>query len=731
MRKLFKSIVFVAVAAIALGSCQKNELDGLVKKDFHFYINANVPETKTLITDKGDGSYTPSWKKGDKIGIFFTEPTEDVEITDAIFSNILDDGSEATFEGSANVTADGTLYAFYPSSAFKKHYGDGTIRLDLNAEQKPSSTSFDPNCDILLAWPYDYSAEGETVVIDELYFTRLMSVLKINLLGDFAKDEVVESLTFEVAASANVNITGNAVVDYKKAEITKWNNGSVKKNTITATYSSEECITVAGTNNASYLVVAPVRVPAGTELTFKIKTANYNITKTVTVKEEKPLAFPAGDIAVINLTINEDDCEAIDTSIDYSGLYAILTKRSSGDYYYMTNDLGTASTKRLTAVSAGADLPVEGVVLGPSKLWEVSKSGDFYTVKSLESEKYITWTSGNSANLGSTGIKFTIEKNEDGTYKFSYAGGDETRYLSLNGTSGNDYFALYKSGQRMDLNLIPAVEGEEPAVLEVVTPSQISADGGSGSFTYTLKNPKDGVQLEAETESEWITDITISDGAVSYTVAPNEIEEVREGLITLTYGELTKDITISQAAWEEPNTGGDDESTVAPSGTVLWAETWADAGSTSTAFASNSAISTYNYSGRTGFEDNATNVTYTADASNNVRITKSSGGNCTSGHLWFNKSVAGEFKTSEIKLYGATSLSFSHSQGTNGSSCQTLYSIDGGTTWTSLGTQSGAIATKTYTFTVSAGTESIMIKLTHASSNSKNTRVDNLVLKVK
>ena len=55
---------------------------------------------------------------------------------------------------------------------------------------------------------------------------------------------------------------------------------------------------------------------------------------------------------------------------------------------------------------------------------------------------------------------------------------------------------------------------------------------------------------------------------------------------------------------------------------------------------------------------------------------------------------------------------------------------NGGSTWTSLGIQSGAIATKTYTFTVPDGTESIMIKLVHASSNSKNTRVDNLVLKV-
>lgn len=729
MKRLIKSIVLVAVAAMALPSCQKNEIPAPEKQDVHFTINAGV-QTKTHIEETIEGDqtiYKPKWDGNEELGLLLAAPNGDTKAADVVKLNNTESGDEALFQGTVTVDAtEGTFYAFYPASAFNRGYSEGDARLDLKNVQKPTATSFDPTCDILVAKPYEYEVVDGKVVANGLQFARVMSVLRIDLNSEFAdvQNEFVESVSF---TAGDVKITGYARILLDNPEFNgNWASSGDQWCTVTANYDSD-LVSINGTSNSVYLVIAPVTIPANKDLTFAIKTKNYNISKTIKSPEMK---FTAGKVSKINLTIAADNCNKIDTSIDYSGLYAILTKRSSGDYYYMTNDLGTASTKRLTAVSAGADLPVEGVVLGPSKLWEVSKSGDLYTVKSLGSEQYITWTSGNSANLGSTGINFTIENNEDGTYKFSYAASDATRYLSLNGTSGNDYFALYKSGQRMDLHLIPAVEGEEPAVLEVVAPSQISADGGSGSFTYTLINPKDGVQLEAETESEWITDITISDGTVSYTVAPNEIEEVREGLITLTYGELTKDITISQAAWEEPNTGGDDESIVAPSGTVLWAETWADAGANSTTFTQNSAISTYNYAGRTGFEANANSVTYVSDASNNVRITKSSGGNCTSGHLWFNKSVAGELKTSSIKLYGATSLTFSHSQGTSGSSCQTSYSVDGGLNWTSLGTQSGAIAKKTYTFTVASGTESIMIKLTHASSNSKNTRVDNLELKV-
>ena len=300
-----KPFVLVAAAAMVLASCQKNEMPAPEKQDVHFTINAGI-ETKTSITDNGDGTYSPSWKNGDQIGIFFTEPEEKVEKVDATFSNTKEDGPVASFEGKATVEGEGTFYAFYPKSAFNQHYGDETIRLDLSAVQKPTSTSFDPACDILVAQPCDYLADGETVVIDDLYFARLMSVLKINLKGEFAQGEIVESLTFSVDG---VDITGNAKVDYKNATITAWNNGNVDRNVVTASYAEDRYITIAEGNNAAYLVVAPTTIPAGTSLSFTLKTANYNISKTVSAPSD--MTFTAGNLSVVNLTIKEENCEAI------------------------------------------------------------------------------------------------------------------------------------------------------------------------------------------------------------------------------------------------------------------------------------------------------------------------------------------------------------------------------------------------------------------------------------
>lgn len=246
--------------------------------------------------------------------------------------------------------------------------------------------------------------------------------------------------------------------------------------------------------------------------------------------------------------------EPVVDDADYSGTYAILAKRTTGGYWYMTNDLGTASTKRFTAVEAGETLPEEDVALGASKLWQVSKSGEGYVVKSVGADQYITWTSGNSANLGNEGIVFTIGTNDDGTFQLSFNSGEEMRYLSLNNQSGNDYFAMYSSNQVRNLNLIRAVQGEEPATLSATPPSQMPAEGGNGSFTYKLINPKDGVQLNATTEADWITIVTVGDGKVTYTVAANESEVAREDVITLTYGDLTEDVTITQAG--KPAEGG-------------------------------------------------------------------------------------------------------------------------------------------------------------------------------
>lgn len=136
--------------------------------------------------------------------------------------------------------------------------------------------------------------------------------------------------------------------------------------------------------------------------------------------------------------------------------YVVLAQRSaSSDWFYMTSDLGTASNKRYQAVDAGTNVlaNVNTSNLDSKYYWQLEEN------KLHTAAGYSTWVSGNTANFDETGKDLTITKQSDGTYTFSFADGTNTRYLSLNKTDGNNYFAYYSgTGQIYKLTLVK--EGE-------------------------------------------------------------------------------------------------------------------------------------------------------------------------------------------------------------------------------------------------------------------------------
>ncbi|MDE6354655.1 MAG: hypothetical protein K2L56_06345 [Prevotella sp.] len=69
----------------------------------------------------------------------------------------------------------------------------------------------------------------------------------------------------------------------------------------------------------------------------------------------------------------------------------------------------------------------------------------------------------------------------------------------------------------------------------------------NGEIPYTISNPVEGTNLTATTTTEWISDVTVDESAVTFAMAENTGAE-RTGKITLTYGDLTKDIIVKQLA---------------------------------------------------------------------------------------------------------------------------------------------------------------------------------------
>ena len=75
---------------------------------------------------------------------------------------------------------------------------------------------------------------------------------------------------------------------------------------------------------------------------------------------------------------------------------------------------------------------------------------------------------------------------------------------------------------------------------------EFQAAGDAGVIEFHVKNAVEGVEATATTVAEWITIDSIAAGVVNFTVAANETEAVREGAITIAYGEISQDVKIKQ-----------------------------------------------------------------------------------------------------------------------------------------------------------------------------------------
>lgn len=79
---------------------------------------------------------------------------------------------------------------------------------------------------------------------------------------------------------------------------------------------------------------------------------------------------------------------------------------------------------------------------------------------------------------------------------------------------------------------------------------EFDAEGGTGIIKYSLENAPEGAQVSATCEAEWITNITVTSN-ILFEVAAND-GEAREAKIVVSYEEQAIEVSVAQAAKEEP-----------------------------------------------------------------------------------------------------------------------------------------------------------------------------------
>ena len=531
MKKIFTKLMLLAVAAAALVSCD-NKIDESTPV-------VELTQTVTLTAEKPVGVRTemiegvPYWSKGDAVGVYLDDVTKHYK-----FENDAEEASLTTsFTGTTAVA--NTLYVYYPYTA--NGAAEKGAKVDLPANQEPTATSFDGKADIMLAKPVTLDESGKQ--ISDLEFARLGAIVKVVLKDGTSSlaGQHVSSLTMTAAT----NLTGRVYIDVVNQELGELYYGQSKS--VNATYA--EPLAINGENGV-YVIVYPQTLAAGSTLSFEASTEGYAISKSITLPQD--IVLESGKVTTLNVSLKAENLvkEEAGLALPFEDDFAWVTGTNEN------TDI-SASLKSEYYTSGAKTYSANGAL----KFGSSSAAGVLTTVPLNLSEPFTVIVKAKNYGTDATKVKVTVgETTQTVTLTADYA------YYALEFEAASKKEAVTvasnaDSKQRFYLDELRVVAGHDvvlPTVPPVLTVSGtelvVSHEASTQTFTYSVANPVEGVNVAVSDNADWIT-TSVSGTTVTVNVAENTVEEAREGVITVAYeGADSKTVTVKQAA--KPAEGG-------------------------------------------------------------------------------------------------------------------------------------------------------------------------------
>lgn len=562
MKRIIKSLAIAAVSALAFSSCSQEQNPVSHDNGFHFTIRTSEnPQVKSFIENNldGGGTYTPKWSKDDKLAIFIGTIDENTKPT-ATLTNISETGLTAYFDGQVTgIGKDGTFKSFAPAKAFATGYSNGNVGITLAETQKPSSLTIDEACDILVAKETSYTADaaGE-VAIDDLFFKRMFSVVKVALTGpESLKGQKVSK--FSLTAPEGTVLTGRAAINLTTASIDKWN---IDNNSVTATYEADAPVFggASGLENAVWLVVNPCTVARGAKVVFAGETANYTFSKEVTLS--KALTFPESQLAVINLTLAEENCTKKEVPAPASWIATDLADITATDEVVITM-AKDSKVYALTSAKGSSDAPTAVAVTVENRelkaapadnlVWNVANADGNLTIypKGQTDTWLYTTNDNNGVRVGKNENKTFVVDSKSGYLKNTttsrylgvYNNSDWRCYTSTSTNIGGQTLCFYVKGGPID-NTRPT--------LSVDQNSKVWAADATDAFVVKVTVNSEGGDWTVTPETLSWAKVAVDKAAGTITVTPNganEKESANEATLTVAHASaasLTKEISLKQ-----------------------------------------------------------------------------------------------------------------------------------------------------------------------------------------
>ncbi|MBQ8854272.1 MAG: hypothetical protein IJZ67_08230 [Alistipes sp.] len=286
MKRMINLLRVVAVAAVALTSCQNNfeEVTNEVVKG-NVVVNFVTESTRTSVDTTGDAPIF-SWSENETFAVL--EQTDALaEATNVIYENV---EGKASIKAELAANPDKGAYQYvvvYPETGYVSAESVSSAVLALPAEQTMAEESYDPTADLMVSKPVTTAAQPTDA--QYVQFTRLAAVAKMTIKNlALTAGESVEKVEFTANGKT---LAGTVTTDLTNPETLDVNQGV---STVSVATTSTDVV---------YFTVLPTTLEAEAVYSVVVVTNKKVYIKQGSIPEGKSLAFEAGVVTRFNVNM--------------------------------------------------------------------------------------------------------------------------------------------------------------------------------------------------------------------------------------------------------------------------------------------------------------------------------------------------------------------------------------------------------------------------------------------
>lgn len=641
MKKYLSCLGASLVAIAAFYSCNKELTDPNegIKGGIPFEITAASVDTKTAI----DG-FATSWVANDAINLFHAVAKSTIYTSDGEFTIANEDLEAKKFKGTLPAALEAgnyDWYAFYPYSKYnttpagssQSDFGYTTIGGTSQTQTGNSSTAH------LCGKPcplYGVATAVASDVAPSIVMNHLTSIVEVNVTNNSGNELTVSSVSFtgteDIVGTYYINFTQTPVVYTSRGE-------SYVSKTASLNVADGEAI-AAGSSAKFYIAIKPFTVSNGV-----LKVAVNGYEKEIEISNKT--VFAAGKIKKINF--NYDNTAVVNSvTFDFSDPESLgLTKPSASAGTTITSDIVVGDVT-LSTTNGSTDT-------------RIYNNAGTYDLRVYKSGGSLTFSVPEGSVI--TRIVFT-----GGAVSSGYSASVGT--LSSGTWTGSNQSVKFTASSTLKISTITVSYSLGKAATSIISDdiTGISARGVSdGESSYTIENPVDGTTISATCDGSVVTAVDAEDGLLVYAVSANTTTASREGSITLTYGDVTKVVKVSQRAPEfkvsrtevELEAAANSSSTI----TVTSDFDWMSEASTGAGFTS--TPTTCEWNAEHPYTDGKTTVTIKASDANESEEGTKTLGTLTFTNMETSETLVVTVKQNSSAIVSGEALPFSFDSGKN------------------------------------------------------------------